>query len=326
MKGRILIIDDEAEIRRNLTFGLMQEGYHVVACPDGVSAIHELHLSRERGVSYDCLVTDIFMPDIDGLKILKVIKAQVPEIPVVVITGFGDITLEFQALSEPNTAYLDKPFEIPDLVAAIESLTPGRGTLPAVPEADPPARESHTAYLTVNITDPDRSFEVFQELSALEGVQTCDAVRGDMDIILLAHAPSREAIENFFQRVAAIEGLQVASCSELDRPRLDRDIASFVETYRQAVKQHPGGRKAAGVSSYFIVDIEPEAVQKIFTAVFFLDEVLFCDVVDDGRKLVGLITDMQAVGRPTRIIERIGEIDGVLRVREARVVELLGDW
>ena len=78
MKGRVLVIDDEAEIRRNLTVGLTQEGFSVVTCPDGISAIHELDTSREKGIAYDFLVTDIFMPDIDGLKILTVIKIQYP--------------------------------------------------------------------------------------------------------------------------------------------------------------------------------------------------------------------------------------------------------
>ena len=49
MKGRVLLIDDEAEIRRNLSVGLMQEDYDVVACPDGISAIHELDNARGRG-------------------------------------------------------------------------------------------------------------------------------------------------------------------------------------------------------------------------------------------------------------------------------------
>ncbi|MCP4801206.1 MAG: response regulator, partial [bacterium] len=98
MKGRVLIIDDEAEIRRNLTVGLTQEDYTCIACPDGISAIHELNQAREKGLAYDYLITDIFMPDIDGLKILKVIKNQYPELPVLVITGFGDERLEVTAL------------------------------------------------------------------------------------------------------------------------------------------------------------------------------------------------------------------------------------
>ena len=78
-RQKALIIDDEPEIRRNLTLGLTQEGYQCTACPDGISAVHELHNSKARGVGYDYLITDIFMPDIDGMKILKVIKNEFPE-------------------------------------------------------------------------------------------------------------------------------------------------------------------------------------------------------------------------------------------------------
>ena len=104
MKGRVLVIDDEAGIRRNLSVGLMQEDYTVVACPDGISAIHELNAAREKGIGFDYLVTDIFMPDIDGLKILRVIRSMFPDLPVLVITGFGDDNMKMTALSEYNTA------------------------------------------------------------------------------------------------------------------------------------------------------------------------------------------------------------------------------
>jgi two-component system chemotaxis response regulator CheY len=171
LKGRVLIIDDEAEIRRNLTVGLTQEDFSVVACPDGISAIHELNTAREKGIAYDYLVTDIFMPDIDGLKILRVIKIQYPELPVLVITGFGDEALKLTALSEFNTGYLDKPFEIPDLVKALEELSPGStaGKKAAKAKAEPEMRESVTTYLTIRITDPQRSMDIFKRLYQLDG-------------------------------------------------------------------------------------------------------------------------------------------------------------
>ncbi len=330
MKGRVLIIDDEAEIRRNLTFGLTQEEFTVVACPDGISAIHELDRSREEGIGYDYLVTDIFMPDIDGLKILKVIKSQYPELPVLVITGFGDDRLKDIALSEHNTGYLDKPFEIPDLVAALERLAAGATTRElATPAAAPGegTRESVSAYLTVRITEPDRSIDIFNELYQMEGVQSCEAVRGDVDIILLAQADSVEGIQDFFERVGALKGVEVASMSPVKRPKLDRDVDEFIEVYKNAVKQAAGEtvRKQPGTTSYIIVDIDPESIQQIFTTVFFIDDVVFCDVIEEGGKLVGMITGQEAVGRTPRIIEKLGEIDGVLRVREAKIIKLVED-
>ncbi|MCK5132224.1 MAG: response regulator [Candidatus Sabulitectum sp.] len=328
MKGRVLIIDDEAEIRRNLTFGLTQEDYSVVACPDGISAIHELNQSRNKGLAYDYLITDIFMPDIDGLKILKVIKNQYPDLPVLVITGFGDERLMMTALSEYNTGFLNKPFEIPELISALEELTPGKTATDSTTEyIDDGMRESISAYLTIKITDSENSMEIFDKLYAMPGIQSCDAVRGDFDVILLAQAESAAGIEEVFDEVKAIEGIQVLSMSQVERPKLDRDVDQFIDTYQKAVKQEAqaGARRQPGSMSYIIVDIDPDSIQQIFTTVFFIDEVVVCDVIEDGTKLVGMITGHGAVGKTPRIIEKLNQIDGVLRVREAKVIKLIDD-
>jgi CheY-like chemotaxis protein len=329
LKGRVLIIDDEAEIRRNLTVGLTQEDFTAVACPDGISAIHELNQAREKGITYDYLVTDIFMPDIDGLKILKVIKVQYPDLPVLVITGFGDESLKMTALSEHNTGYLDKPFEIPDLVKALEDLAPGSTRESAVAgagEADAGLRESVSAYLTIRITDPARSMEIFNDLHKMEGVQKCEAVRGDFDIIVLAQGSSEDEVKDVFDKIGKMDGVEVASMSPVERPKLDRDVDEFVKIYAQAMKQ-PAQVKSAmqpGTMSYIIVDIDPNAIQQIFTTVFFINDVIFCDVIEEGKKLVGMITS-EGVGRKSTILEKLNEIDGVRRVREATVIKLVED-
>lgn len=328
MKGRVLVIDDEAEIRRNLTFGLTQEDYSVVTCPDGISAIHELNQSRNKGLAYDYLITDIFMPDIDGLKILKVIKNQYPDLPVLVITGFGDERLMMTALAEYNTGFLNKPFEISELVSALEELTPGKtATNSDVEQVDDGMRESISGYLTIKITDSENSMEIFDKLYSMPGIQSCDAVRGDFDVILLAQAESAEGIEEVFNAVKAIDGIQVLSMSQVERPKLDRDVDQFIDTYQKAVKQEAqaDARRQPGSISYIIVDIDPDSIQQIFTTVFFIDEVVVCDVIEDGTKLVGMITGHGAVGKTPRIIEKLSQIDGVLRVREAKVIKLLDD-
>jgi two-component system cell cycle response regulator CpdR len=326
LKGRVLIIDDEAEIRRNLTVGLTQEGFSAVACPDGISAIHELDGASKKGIAYDYLVTDIFMPDIDGLKILKVIKMQYPELPVLVITGFGDEALKLTALSELNTGYLDKPFEISDLVQALEELSPGSTEKSkAVAAAEPEMRESVSTYMTVRITDPMRSMDIYKQLYQLPGVQRCEAVRGDFDIIIFAQAGSEPEIAGIKERIAAMDGVQIASSSAVERPKLDRDVDEFIRLYSQAVKAQGtmSPSKQPGTTSYIIVDIDPNTIQQIFTTVFFIDEVVFCDVIENGTKLVGMVTGQGAVGKMPRIMEKLSQIDGVLRVREATVIKLV---
>jgi CheY-like chemotaxis protein len=331
----VLIIDDEAEIRRNLTIGLTQEGYTAVACPNGISAIHELNQSAQKGQPYDYLVTDIFMPDIDGLKILKVIKNHNPQLPVLVITGFGDERTKFTALSEYNTGYLDKPFEISDLVKALEELSHGDATAQAsdekqtreVGQAEEGVRESYSAYLTIRIDAIERSMEIFDRLYNMDGVQSCEAVRGDVDIILLVQASSQDGIRAVTDRVRAIEGLSIVSDAAVERAKLDRDVDEFISIYRKVVKEKSpmGSGKQPGTTSYIIVDIDKEAVQQIYTTVFFIDEVIFCDVIDGGTRLVGMITSQEAVGKTPKIVEKLSQIDGVRRVREAKIIKLRED-
>ncbi|MBN2172396.1 MAG: response regulator [Candidatus Krumholzibacteriota bacterium] len=327
MSARVLIIDDEAEIRRNLTVGLTQEGYTCTACPDGISAVHELHKSREAGAGYDYLVTDIFMPDIDGLKILKVIKSEFPDLPVLVITGFGNEMLEATALAEYNTGFLDKPFEIPDLVAALKQLKTGASTAGGGQAAAPAGeiRESLSSYLTIRITDTGRDMEIYKELYFMEGVATCDAVRGDVDIILLAQASSQAEMDALLERIRGVAGIEIVSRSSVERPKLDTDVAEFIEIYQRAAKAAAQAKapRFTGTRSYVIVDIDKESIQQVFTTLFFLDEIIFCDVIDDGSRLIGIVTESGAFGKTPRIVEKLGQIDGVLRVKEASIIKLI---
>ncbi len=327
MKGRILVIDDEPEIRRNLAVGLTQEDYSVVTCPDGISAIHELDRAITNNTGFNYLITDIFMPDIDGLKILKVIKTSFPDLPVLVITAFGDERLKLTALSELNTGYLDKPFDIPSLIAAIEDLTPAERDASPLADMDQPSvvRESVSAYLTLRITDEAHSMDIFMKLHEMDGVVQCDAVHGDVDIIILAQASSEKGIVDFTEKIRAIDGLDIVSLSNVEKPKIDRDVNDFVDVYRQVVKHKEieTSYNKKGTNSYFILDIDKTQIQKIFTTVFFIDEFLFCDVIDDGTRMVGMVTGQTSFGHSSRIIDKLKQIDGVLRIREAKIINLV---
>jgi nitrate reductase NapAB chaperone NapD len=168
--------------------------------------------------------------------------------------------------------------------------------------------------------------EIYNELYRMEGVQKCEAVRGDFDIIVLAQASSEEEIRKIREKIGAMEGVDISSMSSVERPKLDRDVDKFVKIYAQAMKR-PSQVKSAmqpGTMSYIIVDVDPEAIQQIFTTVFFIDEVIFCDMIEGGKKLVGMITS-EGMGRKSTILEKLNEIDGVLRVREATVIKLVED-
>ncbi len=328
MKGRILVVDNEAAIRRSLSAGLQQEGFTVVACPDGISAIHELSAARRQGAGFDGLVIDIFLPGIDGMTILKGVRNLFPGLPVLMITGFGDEKLKQAVLSEPNTAYLDKPFGIREVVRAMGALSPA----PAHPEARAEsagearaAPESTRAYLAIRIAEPDRSLAILTELDGMPGVRSCDAVHGDVDIILRVEAASREDMDALLGRVRSVRGVQVVSTSPAEHPRLDPDVDQFIRTCRRGAGPAAPAQaeKHPGAASYLIVDIDRDALQPVFAAVSLLDEVVFCDVIEQGAKLIGMIAAAEAGGEVRKAIERLSHIDGVLRVREARIIRMI---
>jgi len=277
------------------------------------------------GAGYDFLILGVFLPDIDGMKILKVIKSQVPSLPVLIITAFGNEELESSARAEENTGFLDKPFEISEVVAALDALEAGASTLdfPKI-EHDRKSQDSLSSYLSLRIQDTSKDMEIFEKVESLPGVSSCDAVRADVDIICVLEAESESKIEDLQGKIAAIDGVEVASIYRIDRPKLDVDVNDFVEVYRNRVGADHLEKMAEDsvTKSYVIVDIDPDSIQLVFVTLAFLDEVLVCDVVDDGKKIIGVVSEVGAFGKTPRIIEKLSQIDGVLRVKQANIINL----
>ena len=185
---------------------------------------------------------------------------------------------------------------MPELMDALEKLTPS-GTTADTAAGEPEKetgqiRESLSSYITLRVTDQKKDIEAYRKLYSMEGIASCDAVHGDIDVVLLAQASSQEELQKVYDNVKAVEGVEIVSLSTVERPKLDRDVAQFIDIYKKAVKESAQDRlpRMRGTKSYVIVDIDKDAIQQVFTTLFFLDEVFFCDVVDDGTKLVGIIS------------------------------------
>src|SRR4030042_6488237 len=108
-QARVVIVDDEASLRRQLSVGLVQSGFEVDDCEDGLSALHKIETARKNQTPYNYIITDIRLPDIIGLTLLQVIKSKYPDLPVVVISGYGDERTREEGKDFFGNAYLDKP-------------------------------------------------------------------------------------------------------------------------------------------------------------------------------------------------------------------------
>ncbi|HEY6555680.1 MAG TPA: sigma-54 dependent transcriptional regulator [Polyangiaceae bacterium] len=114
-KGRILVVDDEANARSALSELLRQEGYDVQASADGFKA-----LAQVEEFAPDLVVTDLKMPGMDGVELLKKLHDDEPELPVVVMTAFGAVETAVAAMRSGATDYLQKPLNVDELLVVVE--------------------------------------------------------------------------------------------------------------------------------------------------------------------------------------------------------------
>ena len=113
---RILLAEDEQVMRAYLARALERSGYEVVAVDSGTAAAPLLEAER-----FDLLLTDIIMPEMDGIQLAQYCNMVSPTTNVIFITGFSGVALRAGA-SIPNAKILAKPFHLKDLVLEVEQL------------------------------------------------------------------------------------------------------------------------------------------------------------------------------------------------------------
>jgi excisionase family DNA binding protein len=109
---RVLVVDDEPSIRELLSRTLALAEYEVDAVPDGETAASRLRTER-----YDLLMTDLRMPGMDGLSLIRAARRFHPSLPIVIITGFSSEASAIEAVNLGVTGYLTKPFRVPKVLA-----------------------------------------------------------------------------------------------------------------------------------------------------------------------------------------------------------------
>jgi len=137
MSDRILVVDDEANIRHTLRGVLSDEGYEVVEAQDGRRALELL----ERGLPQLAIV-DIWMPEIDGIELVSRMRQQAPEVPVIVISGHGTIDTAVRVIRMGAFDFLEKPFQLDALLRMVDRALGGVSEAPAVTRDAKPVRET----------------------------------------------------------------------------------------------------------------------------------------------------------------------------------------
>jgi len=154
---KILIVDDEVRILLLLQSLLKANGYDVVTAKGGKSA-----LDAVKGDTFDMVITDLRMSPMDGLTLLKEIKALQPDLPVLLLTAYASVETAIEALKNGAFDYLSKPFKVDEMLDIVKR-----------------AVESHRS-ATANIADPNAPLRYqFENIIAINSamLQVCEMIQ-----------------------------------------------------------------------------------------------------------------------------------------------------
>jgi two-component system, LuxR family, response regulator FixJ len=130
-KGKVYVIDDDEAMRDSLHFLLDSSGFDVVLFEDAQGFLDAL-----PKLAVGCIVSDVRMPGVDGIELLKRMKALHSPYPVIIMTGHGDVPLAVEAMKLGAVDFLEKPFEDGRLITMIET---------AIRQAEPAAKSEALA-------------------------------------------------------------------------------------------------------------------------------------------------------------------------------------
>ncbi|MFB9608980.1 response regulator transcription factor [Kutzneria kofuensis] len=114
---RVLVVDDETALAELVSMALRFEGWAVRCAADGVSAVREAKQFRP-----DAVVLDIMLPDLDGLEVLRRLRLDQPEVPVLFLTAKDAVEDRIAGLTVGGDDYVTKPFSVEELVLRVRSL------------------------------------------------------------------------------------------------------------------------------------------------------------------------------------------------------------
>lgn len=122
---RILVVEDDAEMRSLLVSLLRADGYEVVEAGTGTEGVVSIHDSSRLGDStqnFDLIVSDVRLPGWTGLELLDMVRRRRLKTPVLLITGFGAEEVHVEAARLGVAAIMDKPFRLEDFRATVAAL------------------------------------------------------------------------------------------------------------------------------------------------------------------------------------------------------------
>jgi UDP-3-O-acyl N-acetylglucosamine deacetylase len=170
----ILVVDDEAKIRDTVRGILVDEGFAVTEAADGRRALDLIERVRPH-----LAIVDIWMPEIDGIELVTALRARVPGLPVIVISGHGNVETAMRVAKLGAFHFLEKPFSLDSLLASVERalgrVRPANGSNGRPTASDAAVAPAHRAGATAGV--PTRRQRTIRQGVATSGLGLHTGVR-----------------------------------------------------------------------------------------------------------------------------------------------------
>ncbi|HSR14197.1 MAG TPA: sigma-54 dependent transcriptional regulator [Gemmatimonadales bacterium] len=242
MQQVILLVDDDARVLTSLAEALASDERAVVTASDARDALAVL-----AGTKPDVVVSDVRMPGMDGLELLRLLRERVPDIDVVMMTAFEDLETVATAMREGATDFLVKPLDLHQLRRTLARVQDDRAA-----RARRPSREPATSDLTYHLVGHDpRIVEVYKLIGQVSGSRTNVVVRGESgtgkELIARAiHAMSPYAEEPFV----------AVNCTSLPSTLLESELFGHMKgSFTGATADRRGRFALAGRGTIFLDEI-----------------------------------------------------------------------
>lgn len=324
MEKRVLIIDENVENRRELREKLSAAGWQVEDTRDGMSALETIQHNRSYGQGFHCIVSELFLPDIDGILLVKTLRQQYPDLPLAVVTRFGNEQVKADVEALGNTVYRDKPADLDELVATLDGY---ELTADTTAPADPPELAGYEgnigAYIYLRIGSGERVDELYDSVKHMDGVLSANAVRGDFDLVLRVAVPAMDRLNELVDLLGKKDGIEVYGYEKIIEPQLSVNTDDFIKHFQtvwtEVNKDYVPGQET---NAYLMIDIDRYQLERIYTSIKLTEGVYRCRVIEGSGKVMVLMSGAVSPGVVRHLLRKLAEMDGILRVREATVINL----
>jgi DNA-binding Lrp family transcriptional regulator len=263
------------------------------------------------------------LPDIDGIKLVKIIRHKYPYIPLMLITGYADRYHREVIRNLKVNAFLEKPFTPDELVEQLSRILEKE----EVKESSAVEDKTESAYILVNLNNTGTIFESYKSLYQMKNVLYCDATKGDYDVFILAQAGKTDELKHMCEKIKSFPFVKSFDFMQLEKPLLDESTTSIIDSAEDVLSfetSTAGKTRDMGshVYSYVLIEAEREKMDEIYPTLRLNENVVYCDYTTGKYNLVLFVTG-NYFGEIDRFIQQtIVKMNGVLKVKEYPVVNI----